>query len=140
MFTKMLVAYDGSDGAIKAMKTGIDLARSLDRDLHAVIIEEELPGYAGTIDEFDAIKEQKDAYYLKLAREVRERAKEEGVTLHTYVLPGHEIRTITIFVKQDGFDLLIIGSHGHSQFYERFIGSTAQGLMVMSPCSVLVVK
>ena len=38
------------------------------------------------------------------------------------------------------FDLLIIGHHGHSAILERVMGSTAQSLVRLAPCSVLLAK
>ncbi len=140
MFTKVAVAYDGSDGANKALQAAIDLTHCLNVDLYAVMVEEELPRYAGTIDEVDAIKEQKDAYFAQLGQEANSLAEDRGVALRTEVIAGHEIGALVDYVKRGGFDLLVIGSHGHSMLYERFIGSTAHGLMVSAPCSVLVVK
>jgi nucleotide-binding universal stress UspA family protein len=39
-----------------------------------------------------------------------------------------------------GADLLVIGATGHSQLYERMIGSRADRLVHLAPCPVLVVK
>lgn len=140
MYTKILIAYDGSDKANEALHVGIDLGRCAGQELHLVMVEEELPRYAGTMDEVDVIKEQKDAYFGQLGREACAQAQNEGVTLHTRVVAGHEIGAIVEYVKKNGFDLLIIGSHGHSQIHERLVGSTAQGLMTAVPCDVLIVK
>jgi len=44
------------------------------------------------------------------------------------------------FIKQNGFDLLVIGFMGHSAVYDRVMGSTCQSLVRLAPCAVLVVK
>jgi nucleotide-binding universal stress UspA family protein len=44
------------------------------------------------------------------------------------------------FVKEKGFDLLVVGFMGHSALYDRVMGSTCQGLVRLAPCAVLVVK
>jgi nucleotide-binding universal stress UspA family protein len=43
-------------------------------------------------------------------------------------------------IKQLKADLLVVGFMGHSQLYERIIGGTADRLVRLAPCSVLVVK
>ena len=43
-------------------------------------------------------------------------------------------------VKDRGLDLLVVGFMGHSQLYERIIGSTTDRLVRLAPCAVLVVK
>ena len=44
------------------------------------------------------------------------------------------------FIKQQGFDLLVIGFMGHSALYDRVMGSTCHSLVRLAPCTVLVVK
>jgi nucleotide-binding universal stress UspA family protein len=140
MFRRLLVAYDGSEGANRALRAGIDLAKALGVDLHAVTVEEELPRYAATLDEIDAVKEQKDAYFGQLNREAAALASAEGVTLHTAIVAGHEVDALVRYILEHGFDLLLIGFHGHSAISERLRGSTSGSLVLHAPCSVLVIK
>jgi Universal stress protein UspA and related nucleotide-binding proteins len=70
----------------------------------------------------------------------REMANKEGVTLHCHVIVGHEVKSILEFIKEKGFDLLVLGFMGHSALYDRVMGSTCQSLVRLAPCSVLVVK
>ncbi len=51
MFKKILVAYDSSDGANKALAAGINLAKIHQAELFALAVQERLPRFAGTIDE-----------------------------------------------------------------------------------------
>jgi nucleotide-binding universal stress UspA family protein len=41
---------------------------------------------------------------------------------------------------RERFDLLVIGFMDHSALYERIIGGTADRLVRLTPCAVLVVK
>jgi len=140
MFRRLLVAYDGSEGANKALRAGIELAKALGVDLHAVAVEEELPRYAAMLDELEEVKAQKDAYFGQVNREAEALARAEGVTLHTAVVPGHEVRAIIDYTLQHDFDTLIVGFHGHSAISERIRGSTTGSLVLNSPCTVVVVK
>jgi nucleotide-binding universal stress UspA family protein len=140
MFRRLLVAYDGSEGANRALRAGIEMAKAFGMDLHAVSVEEELPRYAATLDELEAVKEQKDAYFGQLNREAEAIARAEGVTLHTSVVTGHEVRAILDYCLQNGFDTLLVGFHGHSAITERIFGSTTGSLVLNAPCTVVVVK
>jgi nucleotide-binding universal stress UspA family protein len=51
MFTKILLAYDGSEGANRALETGLSLAKIHGAQLWALAVEENLPRFSGTIDE-----------------------------------------------------------------------------------------
>lgn len=50
MFRKILIAYDESPESGRALLTGIQLAKSLNAELRAVSVQENLPPYAGYID------------------------------------------------------------------------------------------
>jgi nucleotide-binding universal stress UspA family protein len=43
-------------------------------------------------------------------------------------------------IREQRFDLLVVGFMGHSQLYERIIGGTTDRLVRLAPCTVLVVK
>jgi nucleotide-binding universal stress UspA family protein len=140
MFRKILVAYDGSDGARAALRVGIGLARALGAELCSISVEEHLPHYAATIGEVQETKERIDAYFNALAKEARDQALLAGLDLQTEIRQGHEVETIVTHARQGGFDLLVAGYHGHSRIFERVMGSTAQSLVRLSPCSVLLAK
>src|SRR6266704_1525378 len=119
MFTKILVAYDGSDGARAALRVGIGLAKSLGAELHSISVEEHLPHYAATIDEVEDAKDRIDAYFRTLTKEARDQALLAGVELQTVVRQGHEVEMIITYARGDQFDLLLAGYHGHSRIFDR---------------------
>jgi len=135
-----LVAYDGSEGARAALRVGIGLARSLGAELHSISVEEHLPHYAATIDEVQDAKERIDQYFRTLTKEARDQTLLGGVELQTAVLQGHEVETIVTYAREGQFDLLLAGYHGHSRIFDRLIGSTAQSIVRLSPCWVLLAK
>ncbi|MFN3422990.1 MAG: universal stress protein [Armatimonadota bacterium] len=139
-FRKILVAYDGSEHARKALEIAIQLAAVTGAELHSISVEEDLPKYVATVGEFEEVKRQRDAYFEQLTAEARAMAWTHGVRLHTHVKAGHEVETIIRFCKEGDFDLLVIGFMGHSRIFERVWGSTSQSLTRLAPCSVLVVK
>lgn len=140
MFRKILLAYDGSDGAKAALQIAIDLSKSLRAELHSISVEEELPHYAATMGEVQDAKERVDEYFRVLTKEARDQAALAGVELQTAIRRGHEVESIVTYAKEGGFDLLLAGYHGHSRIFERVMGSTAQSLIRLSPCSVLLAK
>jgi nucleotide-binding universal stress UspA family protein len=140
MFTKILVAYDGSEGARAALRVGIGLAKSLGAELHSISVEEHLPHYAATIDEVEDAKDRIDAYFRTLTKEARDQALLAGVDVQTVVRQGHEVEMIITYARDGKFDLLLAGYHGHSRIFDRLIGSTAQSIVRLSPCSVLLAK
>jgi len=140
MFSKILVANDGSEGAKKGLRMAVDLAKRYDAELHQISVEEHLPHYAATVGEVVEAKQEAAEYFRKVIREAEVIAQAQGLRLTAHVLPGHEVEAIVTFAKDHEFDLLVIGFMGHSKIFGRIWGSTSQNLGKLSPCTVLVVK
>jgi nucleotide-binding universal stress UspA family protein/CBS-domain-containing membrane protein len=140
MFKRILVAYDGSDGAQAALKMGIGLAKNPGTELSSISVEEHLPRYAETITEVEGAREQIDEHFRALAQQARDMAALLGVELETAVRQGHELQSILDFARTCRCDLLVLGSHGHSRVFERVIGSTSLSLVRLASCTVLLVR
>jgi nucleotide-binding universal stress UspA family protein len=140
MFHKILVGYDGSEGAKHALKVAINLAKQYDAELHSISVEEHVPHYAATIGEVDEFKKEVNGFFKKINDEAMEEAKREGIELHTKVQAGHEVETIVYYAKDGKFDLLVTGFMGHSKIFGRLWGSPSQNITKLAPCTVIVVK
>jgi len=140
VFTKMLVANDGSDGGKKALAAAIVMAKKFGAELHSISVKERPSHFAETVGEVMEEQEEADKFFGRVTGEAIMRAREQGVDLRCAVLPGHEVETIIRFARGGHFDLLVIGFMGHSRVFERIWGGTSQNLTRSSPCSVLVVK
>jgi nucleotide-binding universal stress UspA family protein len=140
MYRRILVAYDGSDGARAALTQGIALAKALHAELAAILVEEHLPHYAASISEVKAAKEEIDEHFRILTKQARDLAGLSGIDMETIVRQGHEVETIVETAQDGHYDLLVVGYHGHSKIYGRIMGSTAQSIVRLAPCSVLLAK
>ena len=139
MYSKILLAQDGSEGAFKALAEAIDLAKLCGAELHTVSVEE-IPHYAGTVGEVIEEQAWENHRFQEAVQKSREMAEAAGVEIRPHILIGHEVKTILEFIKAHDFDLLVVGFMGHSALYDRVMGSTCQSLVRLAPCSVLVVK
>jgi nucleotide-binding universal stress UspA family protein len=138
-YRKVLHGLDGSEGSFKALEHAIELAKRYGAELHTISVEE-VPHYPGTVGEVVESKQAANGTYAQAMQRAKRMGKERGVELQCHVLVGHEVKTIVEFVKERGFDLLVIGFMGHSALYDRVMGSTCQGLVRLASCAVLVVK
>jgi nucleotide-binding universal stress UspA family protein len=136
---KILHGLDGSKGSFKALEEAIELAMKYGAELHTVSVEE-VPHYPGTVGEVIEVKQAANGKFGQAIQKAREMAQAHGIDLHCHVFAGHEVKTIVEFIKEKGFDMLVIGFMGHSAIYDRVMGSTCQSLVRLAPCSVLVVK
>jgi nucleotide-binding universal stress UspA family protein len=140
VYTKILVAFDGSEGSRKALRRAVKLAYCFEAEIHTVSVEVDLPHYVATVGEFEEVKKQKDAFFEQLNNEAVDLARAEGVKLIPHVFAGHAVDRIVDFCKEGGFDLLVTGFTGHSRIYERIWGGVSRNLARFSPCAVLIEK
>jgi len=139
MFKRIAVANDGSEGGRKALDFACDLAKLHRATLHMISVEQ-LPDFPASIDEVVEAKESENHKFHDVLEHARKVAKAKGVTLKAEVVAGHAAATIVERVKALKADLLVVGFMGHSALYERIIGGTADRLVRLAPCPVLVVK
>lgn len=139
MFSRILQANDGSDRAFRAFAAALDLAQRYGSDLHMICVEE-MPNFPTTIDELVEEKTEADHRYGPVVRRARELALAKEIPLAAHLRVGHPVQRIVKFVQDERCDLLVIGFMGHSALYERVIGGTADRLVRLAPCAVLVVK
>jgi len=99
MYKRILVAYDGSDGARAALKQGIALAKALNAQLASILVEEHLPHYAASISEVKAAKEEIDGHFRSLAKQAHDTAGLSGIDMETIVRQGHEVESIVNAAK-----------------------------------------
>ena len=139
MFARILHANDGSERAFKALEAALELAKRYGSELHMICVEE-MPRFPATIDEIVEETAAANHFYRPVAERARELARTHGVALAVHVVAGHPVQRIADFVKERRCDLLVIGFMGHSALYERVIGGTADRLVRLAPCAVMVVK
>lgn len=138
MFGRIVVAYDDSEGARRALEVALGLATVHGSDLIAVAVEAHLPHYAATVGEVDeerAVEEQACHRWLAAASAT---ADERGITLRTETRAGHPAQELVHAVAAHRADLLVLGRSGHSQIWGRFMGSTAEKVARHVECSVLI--
>ena len=139
MYRKILVANDGSPGALKALAGAIETAKRDGAALHMITVEE-LPRFPASIDEVEEEKTEANHRLAPVIEAARAQAQAAGVALETHLLPGHPVHTIVGLVNDEHFELLVVGFMGHTRLYQQIIGSTTERLVRLAPCAVLVVK
>ena len=139
MFGKILCANDGSERAFHALALAITIAKENGSELHMVSVEEidYMPEFIEEVREEIGTAARRFHTVLQRARAM---AEKDHVKLHTHVLAGHPVRDIVELAADLKVDLLVIGSAGHSEIYERMLGSRADRLVHLAGCPVLVVR
>jgi nucleotide-binding universal stress UspA family protein len=140
MYKKILVGYDGSDGAKLALEHALQLAKELRAEVWALWVRGSLPHYPETVDEVEEEREAADAFFQQITKDVLAYSKQYGVDVHVASRSGHPARTILSFAEEGKFDLIVLGNRGHSGVWGRFLGHTADRISENAHCSVLIVR
>jgi nucleotide-binding universal stress UspA family protein len=141
MFSKILVAYDGSNGSKRALGQAIALAAEGTHELTLISVIEDLPRYAEeTLNDVDETLEHARSHFEFLQHAAAAQARERGVRVEGHIEPGHAVEAIVDFAARRGFDLVVIGGLGHSRLLRRIAGGAGGQIAYHAPCSVLVVR
>jgi nucleotide-binding universal stress UspA family protein len=142
MFRHILVAFDGSSHAERALADAIDLADRNDAELTIMTC---LPdpsarlvtgtGYAA-VDMETLQRDARDECQLRL--DAAKRGVPEHITVTTKLTHGHPAEQILEQLQQ-GHDLIVMGSRGRSELRSLVLGSVSHQVVNASPGAVLVV-
>jgi nucleotide-binding universal stress UspA family protein len=84
-----------------------------------------------------------DDYYrdeaAKVLDSVSEIAAQRGWKLATLYRQGHAAEEISAFAERERFDLIVMGTHGHSALGKLVLGSIAAGVLANSSGPVLLI-
>lgn len=141
MFSNILIPYDGSTSARKALETGIVMAKTFKSKLSIVSVEEHIPMVAADIGEVKEEKDYKNGFFSKLQREARELVKSHEMDLfRADILIGHEAKSIINHSINLKSDLIIMGHSGRSGAWANFLGTTAEKVSRHARCTVMIVR
>lgn len=141
MFSKILVAYDASPEADKALRAGINLAKALNAELGLVSVIEPYPAYYSfAVSEFalspSQWREENLAKYISVQEKARQQARKAGLWLDTELVDGDEVGSIVDCAERYGAELVILGMRKH----KLLTGHTAKDIAERAPCAVLGIK
>ena len=134
---RILVGYDGSKEADKALDVAVDLAKASGGGLvvqHVVPVVAEAY-VAGAVD-LEAI----EAAVGAMLDQAVERARASGVAATKVLAHGEVAPTILREAEQRGVDLIVVGSLGKSRMARVLMGSVADKLVHAAAVPVLVVR
>jgi len=143
LFQRILVVHDGSEVASRAFEKALALASVTDAELHLMLVGRGLLYGVTTVAEVDDYKRGIEERFRQVGEELKLRTTAQDVDLGVHIRCGHEIRTVIDFVKRHDCDLLVLSSVSHAGIFKKILGNpqgTAQDLIRLSPCTVMVVK
>ena len=144
MYKRMMVAYDESTEAKRALTRAIELAKILGAELRLVTVSEPLPAYVAYADvafpgSQRMLAEERQAFYSKLQEEAKARAAESGMVADGVIVDGDEVEGIVESVTSWNADLLVIGRRHHPSPLARMWRGTVHEIAEKTRCNILAV-
>lgn len=142
MFNRILVAYDGSPEAKRALDSGIKLAAALHSSATIVSVVEPLPGYvniAGAVEpNLPAdLRAMHRTRFEAMLSDVKQRAAAHDVPVETMIVEGSETAEILRAARRVHADLLVVGLRRHARLVEW--AGTVRRIANETPCPILAV-
>ena len=128
MWTRILVASDGSRSSDAAIVTAAKLAQCC--DVPVVVLSVMVPSHS----------ERRQAEAKPIVDRAVEYLKSEGIEAKGLVETGIADDVILEAADREGADLIILGSHGRTGIGRVLFGSKAERVINGSKCPVLVAK
>jgi nucleotide-binding universal stress UspA family protein len=138
MFNKIIWATDGSAAADAALPQVRELASSNGTSVVVLHCEETFVGPRAYGLDVNVDEEDMKEKIRKQAAEL----ESEGLKVTTEFVGGHSgiaAHAIAEAAKNDGADLIVVGTRGHTALGGLLLGSVTQRLLQTAPCPVLAV-
>jgi nucleotide-binding universal stress UspA family protein len=149
MISKILLATDGSETALKATRYAVDLAKQISASIIvlSVIDNRSLTSYYAAPPEVTAIQimESLEDFLREAAKrdvaKVKKFCEKKGVLCREVISTGHPAEEIIKEAKRSRSNLIVLGSHGKSALAAVLLGSVTYGVVHKdSKTPVLIVR
>lgn len=135
LYKNILIATDGSENNLSAVKEGLRVAQACGSKVSAVYV----------IDDAVLVSDDETNVYRTLSAEGKKavgRVQEmaNGVDVQTFVIEGKPSRAIAEFVISHGIDLVVVGTKSKNAIESLILGSVAGSVIKAVDCPVLAVK
>jgi nucleotide-binding universal stress UspA family protein len=139
MFQRILLAWDGSELALRAFDVAIDLTRRYDAELVAVSIAYS-PAYAETAADREESSDAARRYLRETFAEVADRAERAGTSVEHHIIDGEAAQALAGYADEHGFDLIVCGHHHSRRAGRLLLRGVTDRLLVESTIPLLIVS
>ena len=140
---KIVVGYDGSDSAERALKFAVDKAKAQGGSVVVAHVLEWSPYSFLTPDELEERHKRRREELARaekaLLTPVMDKLSKDGVTAESVMKYGGVTDTLCAIAKDTGAAQIVIGRTGDGQFSARIFGSVAGSLAQSAPVPVTIV-
>lgn len=153
MFTRILVAYDGGNIALRALDKAIALVKDTSAEIHLISIYtdndiqacrlhgSQYPANANELFHPDSsdFLEAESSYVNSFLAEPTDRVCKAGIPVHSIITKGKPHTAIIEHAKVICADLIVTGTHNRGAAAKLLLGSVSNNIIRNAPCPVMVV-
>jgi nucleotide-binding universal stress UspA family protein len=134
---KVLIAYDGSEGAKRALELVVELFDGGNVEVTVLTVAEGVPlyGYAGMLP-----SAEQEAERQQQLEEAGKSLAASGIPSTLVTRSGDPAAAILDEAQKEGVDLIVMGTRGMSAPERWLIGSVSTKVLHHARCSVLVAR
>lgn len=139
---KILLAYDGSDHADKAIERAAMLAGKLDAALTVISVTPDLclPSTELSMEQCEDITRAYGREAESAMGKVRKTLSARGIAAEMLIVNGEAVESILKSAESIGADLIVLGSRGRRGAARMLLGSVSSKVAEYAKCDVLIVK
>ncbi|MGD9808048.1 MAG: universal stress protein [Deferribacterales bacterium] len=141
--TKILYPTDFSDPSACALYYAAEMAKKFDAELvmmHVLLDESQMVSfYLPQLTVQNLSKDMEDGAKAKMVEFVENTRALEGIEYSTVMVKGIADDEIIKYAKENGIDMIVLGTHGRTGLEHVIFGSTAEKVVRSAPCPVLTV-
>jgi nucleotide-binding universal stress UspA family protein len=136
----ILVAYDGSNPAQKAVKRAVRAA-----DGEEIILLRVIEAAGGMLEAGldiiqERLKEMQDEKTNELSEEIKPMLETKGVEFRIETVVGKPSRKIVSFAEENDVSEIVVGSRGREGVSRVLLGNVAESVVRRAPVTVIVVR
>ena len=136
MYRRLLVPTDGSETALAAGETAIELAKLVHAEIHVISVAD--TGDLPTLT--DEMREDLRAYSGEAVEAVADLAREAGIETTTEIEDGDPVECLLAAAEANAVDLVVMGTHGRSGLGRLALGSITERTLRTSSVPVMTVR
>jgi len=143
VFQKILIGYDGSENAERALNRAIELTKQSNGELRIAVVADTMSyaAYASGGGMYKRFNEQTKANAENLASAALEIAKSAGLKdVYASDEEGQPADMILTLATEFKADLIVVGRRGMRGLERFLMGSVSTAIINHAKCDVLVVK
>ena len=139
---KIVIPYDFSETAALALEHGVFMARFYRAEIILIHVVESRSFTSALTSAFtkaddEEVKTSANAKLKEISDDIHHKS---GIKVTYTTVSGSIYKNIVSIAKNDGADIIIMGTHGVSGFQEFFMGSNAYRVVSEAPCPVITVQ